>query len=88
MAEGRFAPAIETAAYMLIAEAARASTIRLVVETKRSGDELLVDVETHDDLGLDLAALQDRVGALDGRLAVERRGEGNVTLRAVLPCES
>jgi signal transduction histidine kinase len=86
--EGRFAPAVETAAYTVVAEAARATTIGVVVEAKRSGDALLLDVETHDDLGLDLVALQDRVGALDGRLTVERRGDGNVTLRAVLPCGS
>jgi signal transduction histidine kinase len=88
VAEGRLAAPVETAAYTVVAEAARATTIGLVVEAKRSGDALLVDVETHDDLGLDLAALQDRVGALEGRLTVERRAGSNVTLRAVLSCES
>ena len=59
-----------------------------MVEATRSGDALLVDVETHDESGLDVIALQDRLGALDGRLAVERRENGYVTLRAELPCES
>ena len=88
LAEGRYAPPVETAAYTVVAEAARATTIGVVVEAKRSGGALLLDVETHDDLGLDLVALRDRVGALDGRLTVERGGDGNVKLRAVLPCES
>ena len=38
--------------------------------------------------GLDLVALEDRLGALDGRLAVERRMDGYVTIRAELPCGS
>ncbi len=59
-----------------------------MVEAKRSGDALLVDVEARDESGLDLVALQDRLGALDGRLAVERRMDGNVTIRAELPCGS
>jgi signal transduction histidine kinase len=88
LAEGRYAPPVETAAYTVVAEAARATTTGVVVEAKRSGGALLVDVETDDDLGLDLVALQDRVGALGGRLAIERGGDGNVKLRAVLPCES
>ena len=86
--EGRFAARIETAAYTVVAEAVRATTSAVVVEAKRSGDALLVDVETHDESGLGLVALQDRLGALDGRLVVERGTDGNVTIRAELPCES
>jgi signal transduction histidine kinase len=88
LAEGRSPPQAETAAYAVIAEALRATTTGLSVETKRSDDALVVDVETRDDLGLDPVALQDRVGALDGRLAVERREDGSVTLHAELPCGS
>jgi signal transduction histidine kinase len=86
--EGRFAPRVETAAYTVVAEAVRATTSGVVVDAKRSGDLLLVGLETRDASGLDLVALQDRLGALDGRLAVERREDGNVTIRAELPCES
>jgi signal transduction histidine kinase len=88
LAEERFPPQVETAAYAVVAEALRATTTAVTVETKRSDGALLVEVETNDDLGLDLVALQDRVGALDGRLAVERRDDGCVTLHAELPCES
>lgn len=86
--EGRFALGVETAAYTVVAEAVRATTSGVVVEATRSGDALLLDVEALDENGLDIIALQDRLGALDGRLAVERREDGYVTLRAELPCES
>jgi signal transduction histidine kinase len=86
--EGRFAPGVETAAYTVVVEAARATRSGVVVEAKRSGGALLVDVEAHDESGLDLVALEDRLGSLDGRLAVERRMDGNVTIRAELPCGS
>ena len=43
--EGRFAPGVETAAYTVVVEVARATTSGVVVEAKRSGDALLVDVE-------------------------------------------
>jgi signal transduction histidine kinase len=86
--EGRFALRVETAAYTVVAEAVRATTSGVVVEATRSGDALLVDVEALDESGLDVIALLDRLGALDGRLAVERREDGYVTLRAELPCES
>ena len=87
--EGRFAPGVETAAYTVVAEAVRATRSGVVVvEATRSGNALLVVVETLDESGLDLVALQDRLGALDGRLAAEHRKDGYVTLRAELPCES
>jgi signal transduction histidine kinase len=86
--EGRLAPRVETAAYTVVAEAVRATTSGVVVEAKRWGDALLVDVEAHDPGVLDVVSLGDRLGALDGRLAVERREDGNVTIRAEIPCES
>ena len=88
LAEGRFPPQVETAAYTVVAEAARATTVGLVVEAKHSGNALLVAVGTHDDLGLDVVAIEDRLGVLDGRLLAERGDDGCVTLRAELPCES
>jgi signal transduction histidine kinase len=88
LAEGRFPPQVETAAYTVVAEAARATTVGIAVEAKHFGNALLVDVETHDDLGLDVVVLQDRLRVLGGRLAVERADDGSVTLHAELPCES
>jgi signal transduction histidine kinase len=86
--ERRFAPQLETAAYMVIADAAHGTTKGVAVEAKRSGDTLCIDVELLDEGRLDVVALQDRLGALDGRLAVERRRDGGITIRAELPCGS
>lgn len=87
--EGRFAPPVESAAYTVVAELAKISTSTVVVGAERSGDVLTVEVET-DDLrdGLELVELEDRVGALDGRLTVQPGTDGRVTIRAELPCAS
>jgi signal transduction histidine kinase len=85
-AEGRYPAAVETAAYLLVAEAlddaagrdASYTTVSVVQDDGR----LVVTVE---DDGSDrtsaMVQLADRVGALDGRLAVEP-----TRLRAELPC--
>jgi signal transduction histidine kinase len=86
--ESRLAGSVETAAYTVVAEAARAVTSAVAVRLERSGDALAVEVETDDLGGLDLAPLEDRVGALNGSLAVERRENGRVAIRAELPCAS
>jgi signal transduction histidine kinase len=86
--EGRFAPPVETAAYTVVAEAARAAAEPLDVEATRADGLLVVEVELDDDASLDLIALEDRVGALDGRLSVARDGTGRLTIRAELPCGS
>ena len=86
--EGRFPAQVESAAYAVVAEARRATTTGVVVRTQRSDTALRVEVETHDELGLDLVGLQDRLGALDGSLVVDRSANGDVTLRAELPCGS
>ena len=47
-----------------------------------------VEVEAAVTNGLDLVALEDRLGALDGRLDVARDAAGRTKLRAELPCAS
>lgn len=86
VAEGRYPPAVETAAYLLAAEAlddaARRNASHATVSVVQDGGRLLVTVE--DDgtrRTAELVQLADRVGALDGRLAVEP-----TRLRAELPC--
>jgi signal transduction histidine kinase len=79
----RFPPAVETAAYLVVAEAAKAGATR-VSATRRDGT-LVVDVETEVEPDA-LVDLEDRVGALDGRLAVERAPGSRVRLRAEIPC--
>jgi len=80
----RFPPAVETAAYLLIAETVRAGPAR-VSATTRDG-VLVVEVETEAEPER-LVDLEDRIGALDGRLAVTPTQEGRVELRVDIPCE-
>ena len=85
-AEGRYPAAVETAAYLLVAEALQDAAGRdashATVSVARDGGRLVVTVE---DDGTDrtssMVQLADRVGALDGRLAVEP-----TRLQAELPC--
>jgi signal transduction histidine kinase len=95
--EGSLPPAVEIAVYFVVSEAltnvakyAQASSASVVV---RREDRRVV-VEVRDDGvggaevggGSGLRGLGDRVGALDGRIAIESSvGEGT-TLRAEIPC--
>ncbi len=83
----RYDASVETAAYTVVAEAARASTEPLTVGASASDRTLVVEVGTRGD-GLDVTALEDRIGALDGRLVVTPGTDGGVTIRAELPCAS
>ncbi len=86
--EGRLSAAVETTAYTIVAEAARTATSGVLVHVKRRGNVLTVEVETDDDPALDLVALENRVGALDGRLRCVHGENRRVTIRAELPCVS
>jgi signal transduction histidine kinase len=85
-AEGRYPAEVETCAYVLVAEALQDAAGRdashATVSVARDGGRLVVTVE---DDGTDrtsaMVQLTDRVGALDGQLAVEP-----TRLRAELPC--
>jgi signal transduction histidine kinase len=86
VAEGRHPAAVETAAYLLVAEALQDAADRAATHATVSAiqDSRRLVVTVQDD-GSDrtssMVQLADRVGALDGRLAVEPR-----RLRAELPC--
>ena len=85
-AQGRYPAAVETAAYLLVAEAlddaAGRGASHATVSAVQDGGRLVVTVE---DDGTDrtsaMVQLADRVGALDGQLAVEP-----TRLQAELPC--
>jgi signal transduction histidine kinase len=79
----RFPSAVETAAYIVVAEAAKAGTA--LVNAERQDGALVVEVET-DAEPESLLELQDRIGALDGRLGIERARDGRVRIRAEIPC--
>lgn len=85
--EGRCDPGAETAAYTVVAEAARAATGPVSVDAELSDEALVVAVEATDS-SFDLIELEDRVRALDGRLEVEHAADRRLTIRAELPCAS
>jgi signal transduction histidine kinase len=78
----RFAPVVETAAYLVVAETAKTGAVRVSV-TRRDG-ALIVDVEAAAEPE-QLVDLEDRVGALNGSLGV-KRAPGVVRIRAEIPC--
>jgi signal transduction histidine kinase len=84
--EDRLAPAAESAAYHLVAEILRrAPGGQVEVRGRLSRGRLLLDVESEAGQPDSLIDLEDRIGALDGRLTVERTGP-RAALRAELPC--
>jgi signal transduction histidine kinase len=87
--EERLAPAVEAAAYFLVAEVVKRGTgARVAVRASVSDERLLVEIDSAGALAGDLADLEDRIGALDGELIVERTPMGDMTIRAEVPCGS
>ena len=94
--DGRLPPAVEAAAYFVVAEAltnvakyAQASAATVAVHVSR--DSLVVEVRDDGvggataDAGSGLRGLADRVGALDGTLTVASPPGQGTRLRAVIP---
>lgn len=89
-------PAVETAAYFVVAEAVtnavkHAGAGRVDVHVEKEGDALAVRVRDDgtggaDPSGTGLSGLAGRVGALDGVLTVDSPVGGPTTVEAVLPC--
>ena len=86
--ERRFDPAVETAAYFVVSETARAADpSRLRVTATTSEGRLELEVEGDADLD-ELVEVEDRVGALDGTMVLTREPGGRFTVRADIPCAS
>jgi len=95
---GRLAPAVESAAYFVVAEALtnavkHSRATRLTVDVVRDGDLLLVQVADDglggaDPAGGGLTGLRKRVEALDGALRIASPPGGPTLLHAELPCGS
>jgi hypothetical protein len=86
--EGRLEPAVETAAYFVVAEVVRRSGSMVTVGATRHDGQLVVEIERDGDAPDDLIDVEDRVGALDGRLEVLLQPSGRVRIRAEVPCGS
>jgi signal transduction histidine kinase len=93
----RLTPAIESAAYFVIAEALTnvakyAQAENVVVDLSRAGDEVIVVVEDDGvggadiETGTGLRGLIDRLSALDGTLELETPEGGGTRLIARIPC--
>ena len=77
----RLAAPVESAAYHVVAEVLRRSDGEVRASVRRDGERLIVELEPAP--GGSVVDLEDRVGALDGRLA-----DGDRRLRVELPCAS
>ena len=94
--DGALPPAVETAAYYVVAEALtnaakHASAASAAVRLSRAGDRLVIEVSDDgvggaDPSGGGLAGLRSRVAALDGTLRVASPAGGPTLVRAELPC--
>jgi signal transduction histidine kinase len=86
--EGRLDPRVEAAAYFIVADTAMRTTagkIRVVIRCL--ADRLVVDVQKDGPPPDSIVDLEDRVGALDGTVAVHADG-ALVSIRAEIPCAS
>ena len=83
----RLEPSVEAAAYFVVAETLqRSRPRRAAVDAVHADGRLIVEVETDQQPPQELTDLEDRVGALDGRLFVEHGLSGATRIRAELPC--
>jgi signal transduction histidine kinase len=89
-------PAVETAAYFVVAEALanaikHAEATRVDITVRSSDGRLVAEIVDDgrggaDPAGRGLTGLRQRVGALDGTLRVESPAGGPTSVRAELPC--
>ena len=79
----RLSPVVETAAYLLVAGAAKTGGASVAAVLRNA--TLIIEVDAASELPT-LVDLQDRVAALDGTLDVHPAGGGGVCIRAVIPC--
>jgi signal transduction histidine kinase len=85
----RLAAPVEAAAYFLVAEVVkRSGDSRLAVSGTLSGGRLAISVAGAGELDGDLADLEDRIGAVDGELTIERDEPRRLAVRAEVPCGS
>ena len=83
----RLEPSVEAAAYFVVAVTLKRSRPRrAAVDTVHADGRLVVEVETDEEPPQELTDLEDRVGALDGRLLVQAARKGGTRIRAELPC--
>jgi signal transduction histidine kinase len=83
----RLGSSVEATAYFVVSEAVRrCASGTLKVSAARRNGRLVVEVEG-DSAPAEITDLQDRVGALDGSVAVVHGPDGRAILQAEIPCE-
>ena len=83
----RFEPNVEAAAYFVVAETLKRSRPRrATVDATSAGGRLVVEIRMDQAPPQELTDLEDRLGALDGRLLVQPAPSGGTRIRAELPC--
>jgi signal transduction histidine kinase len=96
--ETRFPDPVEAAGYFLIAEASQLAALAgangITVDIEPDGNRLIMKITEHGtarpgpDLETELSDVADRVGALGGKLRVERIPGDATTMRVEIPCGS
>jgi signal transduction histidine kinase len=83
----RLEPSVEAAAYFVVAKTLqRSRPRRAAVDTMHADGRLVVEIETDEEPPQELTDLEDRVGALNGRLLVQTAPQGGTRIHAELPC--
>jgi hypothetical protein len=83
----RLDPELETSVYFIVAALTRRTESAVVdVNLDRERDKVVLDVRTAE--GVDLDEVEDRVGALGGRLIVDEAAGGSMAVRVELACAS
>jgi signal transduction histidine kinase len=86
--EERLSSSVEDAAYFVVSELVRrVAASPLKASAARRDSRLVVEVEG-DGMPAEITDLQDRVGALDGTVAVAHEPGGRARITAEIPCES
>jgi signal transduction histidine kinase len=84
----RFAPNVEAAAYFVVAETLKRSRPRRArVDAARGHGRLVLELVIDQPPPQELTDLEDRVGALDGRLLAQPLPTGGARIQVDLPCE-
>ena len=83
----RLEPRVEAAAYFVVAETLKRSRPRrATVDATQANGRLVVEIQLDQGPPEELTDLEDRLGALDGRLLVQPARSGGTRVRAELPC--
>jgi signal transduction histidine kinase len=86
MVEERFDPAIEVAAYHVVADVVRGSVGPFRIGARRDAERLIVDVTASHIPNQVAEEIADRVGAVDGSVEHVRDGGATIRLIAEIPC--